>query len=58
MWVKLPGESDGVSQAGVVDPDDRPKGFDAMRDPTRRNRYNSAFRQRWQALPRIRQWFP
>ena len=41
VWVKPPGESDGVSQAGVIDPDDPSKGFDAMCDPNAQNRYVS-----------------
>ncbi len=43
VWVKPPGESDGVSTAGVVDPDDPAKKFDPMCDPNAQNRYNSAF---------------
>jgi cellulose 1,4-beta-cellobiosidase len=43
VWIKPPGESDGISQAGISDPDDPAKGFDAMCDPNARNRYNSAF---------------
>ena len=44
VWVKPPGESDGVSQAGVIDPDDPAKGFDAMCDPNAQNRTSSAVR--------------
>jgi cellulose 1,4-beta-cellobiosidase len=59
VWVKPPGESDGVSQAGVVDPDDPAKGFDAMCDPTARNRYNSAFPTNALAgAPHAGRWFP
>ncbi len=43
VWVKPPGESDGVSEAGIVDPDDPAKGFDGMCDPTASNTSNSAF---------------
>jgi cellulose 1,4-beta-cellobiosidase len=59
VWVKPPGESDGVSQAGVVDPDDPAKGFDAMCDPTATNRYNSAFPTNALAgAPHAGRWFP
>ncbi|HEX4816795.1 MAG TPA: glycoside hydrolase family 6 protein [Nonomuraea sp.] len=43
VWVKPPGESDGVSDPGVVDPNDPNKKFDAMCDPDAQNRYNSQF---------------
>ncbi|MEM8611435.1 MAG: glycoside hydrolase family 6 protein [Cyanobacteria bacterium P01_H01_bin.105] len=38
VWVKPPGESDGVSTAGIVDPNDPAKGFDGMCDPNATNR--------------------
>lgn len=34
VWVKPPGESDGVAMAGVIDPTDPAKGFDRFCDPT------------------------
>jgi cellulose 1,4-beta-cellobiosidase len=34
LWVKPPGQSDGVATAGVVDPTDPNKGFDRFCDPT------------------------
>jgi cellulose 1,4-beta-cellobiosidase len=34
VWIKPPGESDGVSQAGIIDPTDPAKGFDRFCDPT------------------------
>jgi cellulose 1,4-beta-cellobiosidase len=34
VWVKPPGESDGVGKAGVIDPTDPAKGFDRFCDPT------------------------
>lgn len=34
VWIKPPGESDGVATAGVVDPTDPAKGFDRFCDPT------------------------
>jgi cellulase/cellobiase CelA1 len=43
VWVKPPGESDGVSEPGVPDPDDPHKTLDAMCDPEAPNRYNPAF---------------
>jgi cellulose 1,4-beta-cellobiosidase len=59
VWVKPPGESDGVSQAGVIDPDDPAKGFDAMCDPNATNRYNSAFPTNALAgAPHAGRWFP
>jgi cellulose 1,4-beta-cellobiosidase len=59
VWVKPPGESDGVSQAGVIDPDDPAKGFDAMCDPNANNRYNSAFPTNALAgAPHAGRWFP
>ena len=59
VWVKPPGESDGVSQAGVIDPDDPAKGFDPMCDPNAMNRYNSAFPTNALAgAPHAGRWFP
>jgi cellulose 1,4-beta-cellobiosidase len=34
IWVKPPGESDGISVGGVIDPTDPAKGFDRFCDPT------------------------
>lgn len=34
VWIKPPGESDGVATAGVIDPTDPAKGFDRFCDPT------------------------
>jgi cellulose 1,4-beta-cellobiosidase len=59
VWVKPPGESDGVSQAGVIDPDDPAKGFDPMCDPNATNRYNSAFpTNALPGAPHAGRWFP
>lgn len=33
VWVKPPGESDGVAMAGIIDPDDPAKSFDRFCDP-------------------------
>jgi cellulose 1,4-beta-cellobiosidase len=59
VWVKPPGESDGVSQAGVIDPDDPAKGFDGMCDPNGSNRYASQFSTNAMAgAPHAGRWFP
>jgi cellulose 1,4-beta-cellobiosidase len=59
VWIKPPGESDGVATAGVVDPDDPAKGFDAMCDPNAQNRYNTAFPTNALAgAPHAGRWFP
>ncbi|MGH9210962.1 MAG: glycoside hydrolase family 6 protein [Acidimicrobiales bacterium] len=59
VWVKPPGESDGVAMGGVIDPDDPNKGFDAMCDPNAQNRYNSAFPTNALAgAPHAGRWFP
>lgn len=34
VWIKPPGESDGVAMAGIIDPDDPAKSFDRFCDPT------------------------
>jgi cellulase/cellobiase CelA1 len=43
VWVKPPGESDGVSEADVPDPNDPNKTLDPMCDPDAPNRFNPAF---------------
>ena len=59
VWVKPPGESDGVSDPGIIDPDDPAKGFDAMCDPDAQNRYNSAFgTNALPNAPHAGRWFP
>jgi cellulose 1,4-beta-cellobiosidase len=59
VWVKPPGESDGVSKPGIVDADDPNKAFDAMCDPNARNRYNPAFPTNALAgAPHAGRWFP
>jgi len=48
-----------VSQAGIVDPDDPAKGFDAMCDPNAQNRYNTAFpTNALPGAPHAGRWFP
>src|SRR5215471_15383721 len=59
VWIKPPGESDGISQADVPDPDDPAKGFDAMCDPNAQNRYNTAFpTNALPGAPHAGRWFP
>jgi cellulose 1,4-beta-cellobiosidase len=59
VWVKPPGESDGVSQPGIVDPDDPSKGFDAMCDPDAQNRYDAQFpTNALPGAPHAGRWFP
>ena len=59
VWVKPPGESDGVSQAGVPDPTDPNKKFDPMCDPNAQNRYNPAYpTNALPGAPHAGRWFP
>nr|6K55_A Chain A, Glucanase [Ardenticatenia bacterium]6K55_B Chain B, Glucanase [Ardenticatenia bacterium]6K55_C Chain C, Glucanase [Ardenticatenia bacterium] len=59
VWVKPPGESDGVSQPGIVDPDDPNKKFDPMCDPNGQSRYNSAYPTgALPNAPHAGRWFP
>ena len=59
VWVKPPGESDGVATAGVIDPTDPAKQFDAMCDPNAQNRYNTAYPTNALAgAPHAGRWFP
>jgi cellulase/cellobiase CelA1 len=58
VWIKPPGESDGVS-SDVPDPNDPNKKFDAMCDPNARNRYNNAFpTNALPNAPHAGRWFP
>lgn len=58
VWVKPPGESDGVSEAGIVDPNDPAKGFDGMCDPNATNRDNSQYSTNAMAgAPHAGWWF-
>jgi len=58
VWVKPPGESDGVA-SNIPDPQDPNKKFDAMCDPNARNRYNNAFPTNALAnAPHAGRWFP
>ena len=59
VWAKPPGESDGISRAGVTDPDDPAKGFDAMCDPDAQSTFDSAFSTNALAgAPHAGRWFP
>jgi cellulose 1,4-beta-cellobiosidase len=59
VWIKPPGESDGVSEDGITDPNDPNKKFDPMCDPTARNRYNSAYpTNALPNAPHAGRWFP
>ncbi len=59
VWIKPPGESDGVSQPGITDPDDPNKKFDPMCDPNGQNRYNSAYpTNAMPNAPHAGRWFP
>jgi cellulose 1,4-beta-cellobiosidase len=58
VWVKPPGESDGVS-SDIPDPTDPNKKFDPMCDPNARNRYNTAYpTNALPNAPHAGQWFP
>jgi cellulose 1,4-beta-cellobiosidase len=57
VWVKPPGESDGVA-SNTPDPNDPAKKFDAMCDPNAQNRYNTAFPTNALAgAPNAGRWF-
>jgi cellulose 1,4-beta-cellobiosidase len=56
VWVKPPGESDGVSQAGVVDPNDPAKTFDIQCDPNGMSRYNGNYSTGAVPAPHAGRW--
>lgn len=56
VWIKPPGESDGVSSAGVVDPNDPAKTFDMMCDPNGMSTYNSAYPTGAMEAPHAGRW--
>jgi cellulose 1,4-beta-cellobiosidase len=59
VWVKPPGESDGVSEDGIVDPNDPAKRFDPMCDPNAQSHYNSQYGTNAMAnAPHAGRWFP
>ena len=58
VWAKPPGESDGISRAGVTDPDDPAKGFDAMCDPDAKSVFdNSVSTNALGGAPHAGRWF-
>jgi cellulose 1,4-beta-cellobiosidase len=58
VWAKPPGESDGVSSAGIVDPNDPNKKFDTMCDPTAMSTYNSSYpTNAMSGAPHAGRWF-
>jgi cellulose 1,4-beta-cellobiosidase len=58
VWVKPPGESDGISVSGVTDPCDPNKRHDIMCDPNAQSRYNSSYSTGAMAgAPHAGQWF-
>lgn len=58
VWIKPPGESDGISRAGITDPDDPAKGFDAMCDPEAQSSFDNAFSTNALAgAPHAGRWF-
>ena len=60
VWIKPPGESDGISIADFpIDPNDPDKKFDAMCGPNELNRYNNAFPTgALPDAPHAGRWFP
>jgi cellulose 1,4-beta-cellobiosidase len=57
VWVKPPGESDGVAEAGIIDPNDPAKGFDGFCDPTFTT-VNGAGTGALPGAPHAGRWFP
>jgi cellulose 1,4-beta-cellobiosidase len=59
VWVKPPGESDGVSQPNILDEDDPFRTYDPMCDPTLRNRYeDEVATNALPNAPHFGRWFP
>ncbi|MES2676041.1 MAG: glycoside hydrolase family 6 protein, partial [Pseudomonadota bacterium] len=57
VWVKPPGESDGVATAGVIDPTDPAKGFDRFCDPTFTVPGNGKLTGAMAGAPHAGRWF-
>jgi cellulose 1,4-beta-cellobiosidase len=58
VWAKPPGESDGVSSAGVTDPTDPNKKFDIMCDPNGMSTYNANYSTNaMPGAPHAGRWF-
>jgi len=58
VWVKPPGESDGVATAGIIDPTDPAKGFDRFCDPTYTVPANGKITGAMAGAPHAGRWFP
>jgi len=56
VWGKPPGESDGISSAGVVDPNDPAKTFDMMCDPNGMSKYNANYATGAVTAPHAGRW--
>jgi cellulose 1,4-beta-cellobiosidase len=56
VWGKPPGESDGISQSGVTDPNDPAKQFDIQCDPNGMSRYNGNFSTGAVPAPHAGRW--
>ncbi len=58
-WIKPPGESDGVSQPGIIDEDNPFLSFDPMCEPGRPNRYDARVpTNAMPGAPHRGRWFP
>jgi cellulose 1,4-beta-cellobiosidase len=57
VWVKPPGESDGVSQPGIIDPDDPNKKHDQMCSPTGINPWCNCSTGAMNGAPHAGRWF-
>ncbi|MES2673140.1 MAG: glycoside hydrolase family 6 protein [Pseudomonadota bacterium] len=57
VWVKPPGESDGVATAGIIDPNDPAKGFDRFCDPTYTVPANGKATGAMAGAPHAGRWF-
>lgn len=58
VWIKPPGESDGVATAGIIDPTDPAKGFDRFCDPTYVVPASNALTKAMPNAPHAGRWFP
>jgi len=56
VWAKPPGESDGISSAGVTDPNDPAKTFDIQCDPNGASRYNGNYPTCAMTAPHAGRW--
>lgn len=58
VWIKPPGESDGVAMGGIIDPTDPAKGFDRFCDPTFVVPANGQPTGAMPGAPHAGRWFP